>query len=103
MTRLRKMMLEELQRLNYAQNTIRNYVRTVEDFARRFNCSPDRLGPRVTHTYIKASSNQRSTTSREASAAGRLRPNELTAEVGSSQNLSNFWSRQRAGRNSLSG
>src|SRR5260221_3938927 len=28
--------------------------------------------PLVTHTYIKPSSNQRSTTSREASAAGRL-------------------------------
>jgi hypothetical protein len=31
----------------------------------------------VTHIYIKPSSNQRSTTSREASAAGRLRPNAL--------------------------
>ena len=46
MTRLRKMMLEELQRLNYAETTIRDYIRTVEDFARRFNCPPDRLGPR---------------------------------------------------------
>jgi integrase/recombinase XerD len=33
MTRLRKMMLEELQRLNYAETTIRHYIRTVEDFA----------------------------------------------------------------------
>jgi hypothetical protein len=32
-THLRKMMLEELQRRNYAQNTIRHYIRTVEDFA----------------------------------------------------------------------
>ena len=31
----------------------------------------------MTHTYIKTTSNQRSTTSREASAAGRLRPNAL--------------------------
>jgi integrase/recombinase XerD len=46
MTRLRKMMLEELQRRNYAETTIRSYIRTVEDFARRFNCPPDRLGPR---------------------------------------------------------
>ena len=46
MTRLRKMMLEELQRRNYAETTIRQYIRTVEDFARRFNCPPDRLGPR---------------------------------------------------------
>jgi len=46
MTRLRKMMLEELQRRNYAEATIRHYIRTVEDFARRFSCPPDRLGPR---------------------------------------------------------
>jgi integrase/recombinase XerD len=46
MTRLRKMMLEELQRRNYAETTIRHYIRTVEDFARRFNRPPDRLGPR---------------------------------------------------------
>jgi integrase/recombinase XerD len=46
MTRLRKMMLEELQRRNYAETTIRQYIRTVEDFARRFNCPPDRLSPR---------------------------------------------------------
>ena len=46
MTRLRKMMLEELQRRNYSQSTTRHYIRTVEDFARRFHCSPDCLGPR---------------------------------------------------------
>jgi Phage integrase, N-terminal SAM-like domain len=40
------MMLEELQRRNYSQHTTRCYIRTVEDFARRFNRSPDRLGPR---------------------------------------------------------
>jgi integrase/recombinase XerD len=45
-THLRKMMLEELQRRNYSQHTTRSYIRTVEDFARRFNRSPDRLGPR---------------------------------------------------------
>jgi hypothetical protein len=35
----------------------------------------------VTHIYIKPSSNQRSTTSRVASAAGRLRPNAETGKV----------------------
>jgi site-specific recombinase XerD len=45
------MMLEELQRLNYSQNTIRCYLRTVEDFARRFHCSPDRLGLRHIREY----------------------------------------------------
>ncbi len=51
MTRLRKMMLEELQRRNYSQDTTRHYIRTVEDFARRFNCPPDRLGPRHIREY----------------------------------------------------
>ena len=51
MTHLRKMMLEELQRRNYAETTTRHYIRTVEDFARRFNCPPDRLGPRHIREY----------------------------------------------------
>ena len=38
-------MLEELERRNYAQSTIRAYIRTVEHFARHFHCPPDRLGP----------------------------------------------------------
>jgi site-specific recombinase XerD len=45
------MMLEELQRRNYSQHTTRCYIRTVEDFARRFNRPPDRLGPRHIREY----------------------------------------------------
>jgi site-specific recombinase XerD len=44
MTRLRKMMLEELQRRNYSQSTTTTYIRTVEDFARYFKRRPDELG-----------------------------------------------------------
>jgi integrase/recombinase XerD len=50
-TRLRKMMLEELQRRNYSENTIRYYLRAVEDFSRRFNRPPDRLGLRHIREY----------------------------------------------------
>jgi site-specific recombinase XerD len=45
------MMLEELQRRNYSEETIRSYIHTVKDFARRFNCPPDRLGPRHIREY----------------------------------------------------
>jgi integrase/recombinase XerD len=51
MTHLRKMMLEELQRRNYAENTIRSYIRIVEDFSRRFHRSPESLGPEHIREY----------------------------------------------------
>ena len=44
MTRLRKMMLEELERRNYSEETTRRYLRYVERFAKHFGKSPDRLG-----------------------------------------------------------
>lgn len=44
MTRLRKMMLDELERRNYTQSTRRAYLSGVEQFAKHFGQSPDRLG-----------------------------------------------------------
>src|SRR5260370_41770110 len=51
MTHLRKMMLEELERRNYAQTTIDCYIQTIEDFARHFHRPPDQLGPEHIREY----------------------------------------------------
>lgn len=51
MTRLRKMMLEELERRNYSAGTTRRYLRFVERFAKHFGKSPDKLGPDHLRSY----------------------------------------------------
>ncbi len=50
MTRLRKMMLEELQRRNSSAITTRNYLRVVPDFAEYSGKSLDKLGPNELRT-----------------------------------------------------
>jgi integrase/recombinase XerD len=50
-THLRKMMLEELQRRNYAESTINSYIQIVEDFSLHFQRPPDRLGPKHIREY----------------------------------------------------
>src|SRR6266851_8343207 len=44
-------MLEELHRRNYAASTIAYYIQHVEQFARFFKRSPDRLTPTHLRTY----------------------------------------------------
>ena len=45
MTQLRKMMLDELQRRNYAQSTVEAYITALREFAAYFKRPPDQLGP----------------------------------------------------------
>jgi integrase/recombinase XerD len=58
-TRLRHIMLEELKRRNFAESTIRAYIRTVEQFSQYFRRSPDRLGPQHIRQYQAALLTQR--------------------------------------------
>ena len=51
MTNLRKQMLEELQRRNYSESTIRGYLQAVQQFAVHFGRSPDKLGPDDLRSY----------------------------------------------------
>ncbi|HEY2970366.1 MAG TPA: site-specific integrase [Casimicrobiaceae bacterium] len=51
MTHLRQVMLEELQRRNFAATTITTYLKAVEQFARHFKCRPDRLNHIHLRTY----------------------------------------------------
>jgi integrase len=45
------MMLEELHRRNYSNDTIRHHLRAVEEFACYFGKFPDKLGLKEVRTY----------------------------------------------------
>src|ERR1700693_1860744 len=51
MTHLRKMMLEELERRNYAQSTIHSYLRAVAEFSLHFHRPPNQLGTQHIRQY----------------------------------------------------
>ena len=51
MTQLRKIMLEELQRRNYSQTTVKSYLRIVEAFAKHYHRPPDQLGLNQIRSY----------------------------------------------------
>jgi site-specific recombinase XerD len=44
-------MLDELQRRNYSQSTVRSYIHAIEDFAKYFHRSPECLGPEHIRQY----------------------------------------------------
>jgi len=48
---LRQLMIEELQRRNFAATTIRTYLHVVAHFSRHFRRSPDQLGPEEIRKY----------------------------------------------------
>jgi integrase/recombinase XerD len=50
-THCRRIMLEELQRRNFAPTTVRSYLYAVERFARHFKCRPDRLNQTHLRSY----------------------------------------------------
>ena len=71
MTHLRKLMLEELERRNYAASTTRAYLRAVDEFARYFNRPPNQLGPDHIRQYQAYLFRER-----------KLSPNSVTQRLG---------------------
>jgi integrase/recombinase XerD len=53
-TRLRRVLLEELRRRNYAESAIHTYTHSIGHFSRHFHRSPDQLGPKHIRQYQAA-------------------------------------------------
>jgi site-specific recombinase XerD len=52
MTKLRERMIGDLKLRNFSESTIESYTRVVEDFARFFHRSPEKLGPEEVRRYL---------------------------------------------------